>query len=265
MDVLTEARKGLPIHGVEVLDAHGHMGPYFNFHIAWNDADGMVEAMDRLGIRTTCVCPHAAIGPDVGLGNDMVMDAIDRHSGRFIGYIGTNPNYPEEVAPELERCAVHPGMRAIKLHPSLHMYPVNGPNWRPVWEWAQDRAWPVLIHTWMGDPYCNPELCAKTADDYPEANVLFAHVGGPTGTDVCIELTRTRQNVYLDPTASTNTFGLTERLVREVGAEKVIYGSDIPFIDAGVGLAKIVYAKIKDSEKELILGDTMRRLLKNGG
>ena len=100
MDVLTEARSGLPIRAVKILDAHGHMGPYFNFHIAWNDAAGMVEAMDRLGVRTTCVCPHAAIGPDIGLGNDMVMDAIDRYPGRFIGYIGTNPNYLEEVAPE---------------------------------------------------------------------------------------------------------------------------------------------------------------------
>lgn len=265
MDVLTEARRGLPIRGVEVLDAHGHMGPYFNFHIPWNDADGMMHVLDRLGVRTVCVCAHASIGPDIRLGNDMVMDAIERHPGRFIGYVGTNPNYPEEVVPELERCTRQPEMRAIKLHPSLHKYPVNGPNWRPVWEWAKARGWPVLIHTWMEDPYCNPELCAKTADEYPTVDVLFAHVGGPTGTDACIELAGKRKNVYLDPTGSTNTFGIIERIVQAVGAEKVVHGSDIPFIDAAVGLSKIVYAKIKDQEKELILGGNMRRLLKNRG
>lgn len=263
-DILKRARQGLPLDSVTIIDAHGHMGPYFNFYIPWNDAAGMVETMDRLGIDQVCISAHASLGPDMRLGNDLVAHAVGDYPGRFIGYVGANPNYPEDLRGELERCFKRPGMRMIKLHPSLHGYSVNGPNYRPVWEWAVEKGCPVLIHVWEGDKNCDPESCAKVADEFPTVDFIFGHSGGPDGTSQSIEIAKKRDNVYLDLTGSTNTFGLVERFVREVGAEKVLYGSDIPFIDPCGGLAKVVYAKISDREKEMILGGNILRILGEG-
>ena len=54
---------------------------------------------------------------------------------------------------------------------------------------------------------------------------------------------------------------MLERFVKEVGADKVLFGSDIPFLEPAAEIAKIVYARISESDKKKILGLNMKRLL----
>jgi predicted TIM-barrel fold metal-dependent hydrolase len=49
--------------------------------------------------------------------------------------------------------------------------------------------------------------------------------------------------------------------VRELGAERVIFGSDVVGRSFASQLAKVEGATISDSDKELILGGNLRRLL----
>ena len=50
--------------------------------------------------------------------------------------------------------------------------------------------------------------------------------------------------------------------VRELGAERVIYGSDVGGRSFASQVAKVIGAEIPDSAKELILGGNLRRLLR---
>jgi len=54
--------------------------------------------------------------------------------------------------------------------------------------------------------------------------------------------------------------GAIEVAVREIGAERVLYGSGAPFRAMQSGINAIVAAPISDDEKRLILGDNARRL-----
>ena len=49
--------------------------------------------------------------------------------------------------------------------------------------------------------------------------------------------------------------------VRELGAERVIYGSDVGGRSFASQIAKVIGADVPDSAKELILGGNLRRLL----
>ncbi len=49
--------------------------------------------------------------------------------------------------------------------------------------------------------------------------------------------------------------------MRELGAERVIWGSDVGGRSFASQLAKVLSADIPDSAKELILGGNLRRLL----
>jgi predicted TIM-barrel fold metal-dependent hydrolase len=49
--------------------------------------------------------------------------------------------------------------------------------------------------------------------------------------------------------------------VRELGAERVLYGSDVPGRSFASQLAKAVGADIPDSARELILSGNLKRLL----
>ena len=49
--------------------------------------------------------------------------------------------------------------------------------------------------------------------------------------------------------------------VRELGAERVIYGSDVGGRSFASQIAKVIGADVPDSAKESILGGNLRRLL----
>ena len=55
--------------------------------------------------------------------------------------------------------------------------------------------------------------------------------------------------------------GFTEMAVRELGAERVIYGSDVPGRSFASQLAKVQGADIPHEAKRLILGGNLKRLL----
>ena len=52
-----------------------------------------------------------------------------------------------------------------------------------------------------------------------------------------------------------------ELVCEKIGAERILYGSDMPASDAGQRLGMVMSAHISEAEKELILGANMQRLL----
>ena len=79
-------------HSFEIVDIHQHLGPYFNFHIARSDPAGLVEEMDRLGVRQGWISAHVAIEGDVAIGNADVAEAVRAYPDRFLGYVAVDPN-----------------------------------------------------------------------------------------------------------------------------------------------------------------------------
>lgn len=260
--VLEKAKKGLPLKDILIIDCHGHLGAVNQFHIPWNDAPGMLKVMDNLGIDTICISAHASISSDYRLGNDLVRKAAKNYPGRFLGYIGINPHYPGEIEAELERCET-PEVNLIKIHPVSHSYSANDSNYRAMWNWANQKECVVLSHTWGGDKYCDPLIFERLASDHPKVKIILGHSGANwEGLRHSVEVVRKRDNVYLDITMSFVYFGLVEYLDEKVGSDKILYGSDMPYIEASAGLGKVVYSRIKDEDKEKILGFNMKNLLR---
>ena len=76
-----------------------------------------------------------------------------------------------------------------------------------------------------------------------------------------IRAIRATKNVYCGLAGSDPTSGYVEMAVRELGAERVIYGSDVGGRSFASQVAKVVGANISEAEKRLILGGNLRRLL----
>lgn len=92
---------GQPLTGVLILNCHAHTGSAYNHPAKHSDAASLVHVMDSLGIDRACVSSSLAIGPDVRLGNDQVLQAIDQFPDRIVGAAVVNPRYPSEIEPEL--------------------------------------------------------------------------------------------------------------------------------------------------------------------
>ncbi|MCX6625973.1 MAG: class I tRNA ligase family protein, partial [Acidobacteria bacterium] len=68
-------------------------------------------------------------------------------------------------------------------------------------------------------------------------------------------------NLYADLAGSDPTAGFTEMAVRELGAGRVLYGSDAGLRSFASQLAKVTGAEIPEAARRLILRDNLKRLL----
>ena len=67
--------------------------------------------------------------------------------------------------------------------------------------------------------------------------------------------------MYAEVCGSDPTAGFVEMAVRELGAERVLYGSDAGGRSFASQLAKVLSADVPGAAKHLILGGNLRRLL----
>lgn len=255
-DLRARVRAGERLDDLLIVDAHAHMGPWCAFHVPHGDAAGMVHTMDRIGVRACVASAHAAIGPDYLLGNETIAQAAVAHPGRIFGYITVNPNYARaDMRQELERCFATGRFVGVKLHPDLHAYPADGPNYRPAWEFAHEHALPLLSHAGEGSAFNAMRHFDGHARDYPRVKVLIGHALNSRETlDAAAELAARRPNVYLDITGSPLSYGALEQAVEKVGAGRVIFGTDMPFLDPRPQLGRVAFAQIPDADKVRILG-----------
>jgi hypothetical protein len=165
-----------------------------------------------------------------------------------------NPNYPEaDIVAELERC-ISAGMVGIKIHPETHQRSADDAGYTPVWEYANAHSLPLLSHTGTGGQ-CAVKTFEKLAETYPNVKILLGHAGfGSEGADQSIEAANKFPNIYMDITGSNAVYGTLERMVRRAGADRVLFGTDMPFLDPRPQLGRVAFAKIADDEKRLILG-----------
>ena len=160
------------------------------------------------------------------------------------------------MADEIERCFEQPGFAGFKIHVSWNGYPYDGPRYLPLYEFAEARRLPILAHTW-GDE--SVRALARSARAHPGVPFLAGH-SGAGDVEITLEEARRTPNLFLELTYSGGTPWLVERLVREVGAERVVWGSDTILFAASHQIGKVVFADISEAEQALVLGGNARRL-----
>ena len=257
-ELMKQARLGEPLSGLEIIDCHGHLGRV-NFAIPDDDPTGVVRTMDRLGVRSficsdmRCMTPSMAA---VRAGNDFVRAALRACPGWILGYISLYPESESSVCEETERC-LGQGFTGIKLHNS-NGYAYDFPAYAPAYELAHRYHLPILLHTW-GDSAPMQQI-GRMARRYPAASFLLAHTG--TGDPMTnIQLIRECPNVYGDLAYSRSPRGLVRRLVDEVGADRLVWGSDMIFFNVAHQLGKVLGADLCAEDRAQILGGNVRRIL----
>ena len=153
----------------------------------------------------------------------------------------------------------------IKLHPEEHQYPVREQG-AAMFELAARHDAVVLVHS--GDPFSLPSDFLPWADEYPNITLLLAHLGNgggaagdPTMQVRAIQASR-HGNVLVDTSSARSMLpGLVEWAVAEVGAEKILFGSDTPLYSVSMQRARIDHAEISETDKQAILYKNARRVL----
>ena len=262
-DFRTALQLGEILKDEYLVDAHAHMGTWFNFHIPeFGTPASMVHAMDLVGIDVSIVSPHICIGPCYLEGNRDAHQAAQDFPERIIPFVTVNPNYPEaEIIAEIEYWDTHGGIKAFKLHPECHRADACHKHYYPVFEFCQERALPILSHNWTGVPVNGKETLYGLAEMFPRVTFVIAHsLSGWPAVDTNCAAAKALPNIMLDTTGSLLTFDAVPEAVRRVGAERIIWGTDNPFIDPRPGLGRMLMARLTDDDKRLIMGLNAKRV-----
>ncbi|MBU0477184.1 amidohydrolase family protein [bacterium] len=244
-----------------IIDVHTHLGKDANFYYPDVSIKKILYIMDKLGIDKICSSHLACLGGEFGYGYKETLKAFDEGKKRIYGYFVYNPNLIKESLYWMKKHRDDKRFIGIKIHPAFHQSFPHVDEYVPLWKYAENFSLPVLTHSWERDvnnprqSFSQPHLFSQVLDKYPKLRLILAHSGGRYhGHLQAITLAKKYKNVYLDLAGDSFSFGLIEHLVKEVGSKKILFGSDLTWIDPRANLGRIFQAKITDKDKEKILG-----------
>lgn len=238
-----------------IVDAHVHMGipsrPAFGNALAYT-SDDLLRNMDRAGIDMSLVMgiPHV-------YDNEYVIREAKRYPDRLIPWAYLDPWHHPNPEKSIKRIADE-GFLGVKFRAvSLRYHLSDHYLLDPILLSCRENGLRVSMHT-GDDPSCTPLQVAEMAAAFPEITFILIHGGFRMLTEDAILVAKRFSNVYIDETAG-NSWQLY-RALEELGPEKILYGSDSPFMDTRVELVRFRTA-IQDPEVlELALGGNALRI-----
>jgi predicted TIM-barrel fold metal-dependent hydrolase len=193
--------------------------------------------------------------------NDQVIEALQHWHHRAVGFAYVNPKHEEESLKELDRCIKEGPLVGVKLWVAVRC---SDQRLDAIVRRAGELQAVLYQHTWLktggnlaGES--SPLDLAELAARHPMTQLICGHTGGDW--EQGIRAVRPHKNVYIDTAGSDPTAGLVEMAVRELGADRIIYGSDCGGRSFASQLAKITSADIPEADRNKILGGNLRKLL----
>lgn len=238
-----------------VVDGHCHLGIGHDYR---QTEPELLREMDLYGVDRAVICPvDRCIAVDNREGNDFVLQAVRRHPDRFYAFVTANPWYGQRAVDELSR-SLDEGGRGIKLNPALQGFMLCDDLVYPIVELARQRDVPLYFHT--GTPaYAMPTQLSELAMRFPDTKFIMGHMGSTDFKLEAVAAATMSTNIYLE--TSWILPNLVIRAVREVGADRVIFGSDSPLSTLRLEMAIRRATLLEDAERDLVMGGSMLRLL----
>lgn len=235
-----------------MIDSHTHLGNFPLFNVSMN-SDQMIELMDEFGIELSIV---------FSLPNSLTLEAGKKHPGRFAGLVWVDPKRGVEAAEDAEKAIREWGFKGVKMHPLIDSFLPDDELINPVMGVARKLQVPVLFHCGH-PPWSLPWHFGNLADRFPDVKIILGHMGHGHIVYIngSIEMALKHENLYLE-TSGMPMHSKVKEAVEKVGAERVLYGSDMPFGHPGFELPKIRVAGLSERELSQVLDSNARTLFK---
>lgn len=262
---------------MEIIDAHAHIypekiaqkatvaiGDFYNIKMEMpaGTPERLIEDGSRAGISKYLVHSVATTAHQVRAINEFIKREMDAHE-EFIGFMTLHQDLTEEEVVHEVEWAIENGFKGVKLHPDFQKFYIDGENAQKFYRAVGNRL-PILFH--VGDDrfdFSKPERLVKMAKKYSEVNFIAAHFGGYRCWDDAY-MYKGLKNVYYD-TCSSLAFissSKAKEIIDMLGAEKFFFATDFPMWDAVKELERFNQIPLSEKEREMILSDNIKRLLK---
>jgi predicted TIM-barrel fold metal-dependent hydrolase len=150
-------------------------------------------------------------------------------------------------------------MRVLKIMPAIYQVHLTSQLASTLMTLARELKMVVNMHS--GSEISHPLAIGALAHRFPDITILMDHMGYREWTSDAIEAARDNPNLYLGTTIASFEPSTIERAVRELGPERVVYGSNWPALFSDLAVEAIRRQRLGKEAEELILGGNLARIL----
>lgn len=252
-----------------ILDCHIHMpfekGGSNSWFPSISTIDEAFAYLDECGVTggilSSSRCQSAETAEDIEAGNREMVRMVRRYPERYTGGVIVSPNWLGDALREMEFFRKEHGFVWLgELVGSGLNYTYDTPAFDRIIRKAVELDMVLQLHTKSDD-------MERMAKKHPDATFVMCHF--PVNREEIrprIEMIARNENVYFDISgASYVRMGALELAVREIGTERIMFGSDLCVCCPATVIARVEHAGLSEQDKENIYCNTLDRLLKERG
>ncbi len=260
------------------IDVHNHFGSIPGVSATVRDIDAIQLFANRYHMEYSICSSYVAYHEDIEAGNVEMLSKISGHRN-LLGSPVISPTHIDTsikwldmfeqngrlahatlmIDTVLERPSSEPYMKLFSEAATRNI-PIflNGPN--------RD---PIRVMSWPKGPGFAPfegrsaaadvaSMLLEVGQRHPNLPIILGHGMGEDG----IELVKKTKNIYIELSGSFPEAGAVRRAIDRVGANRIVFGSDLDVIVPAYGLGIYYEAKLSPEEDKKIMAKNARRILR---
>lgn len=248
-----------------VIDVHAHVGHTISSDVG-QSVDEWIGLMSASGVDRS-VLSVAAGGlqadgiNDTRRANDGIAAAVAAHPELFpVGLASLEVRHGAAAIAEVRRALKELGLKGLAFHATFEGFSVDSSAFDALLTATDGQRGIVLLHS-TPDAKASPSAIARIAQRHPHLEFIMGHpVFTPDQRAQAVKAVLSAPNVHLDVAYQSDP-ATTEYFVREVGAERVLFGSDAPFFSPSDVARSIEVADITEGDREAIFAGNAATLI----
>lgn len=265
-EMMAQCRRGEPLSCL-TLDMHAHIlaeglnSAGSSYPMYQGGPTGVRKLAKRMGVDGIGVMSWSGtVGVHAEQGNAEVRAAIDAYPDFFWGLATFDVMHetPQTMRKQMETVYADKRFLGIKPYPQYGI-PYDDKRYDCWWEFANERGLYAGFHPVK---WYKADEFASVCERFPNVTVVAYHCGGSYEVaDTAIGLSKRFKNFMIEPTLTPVCCGVIDYLVEGAGADRVMYGSDLPMRDPRQQLGWVVFSRLSAEVKKQVLGGNAKRLL----
>ena len=270
-----------------IIDSHVHLHPTEEVgkmvvesiglpYYSYGTPDDYLNDMKSAGIDRAVMVSFA---PDNQLKNNNFWTVAITRTGRnkpakypmLIPFISVSPTMKGRTMVEELEHKYKWGMKGLKIHPVAQRFAPDDERMWPVYEWITKHDLPITAHSGFNvdgkSEFGESERWISVLEEFSNLKLILAHMGGGSW-DKTVEIADKFPQVMFDTAIAISYINRPTTLddeeavdiIRTIGSERILFGSDYPWINPKNDIERINGLNISDEDKKIILGQNAARL-----
>lgn len=239
--------------------------------------DDVLQNMNKTGIDFT-IMANFAPAKIIHKNNTWSIEMGRQHKN-LVPLVSFHPDMEEPMDKLMEEYMLS-GAKGIKFHPMAQGFAPDDARLDIVYKMCEDTEFPVVFHCGRVsnarlNNFADVDSIMPVIKKYPKIPFVLTHMADGNIGDV-FKISDMYENVYFDTSIVITGYPpllkynepswpdneVVEYVIKKIGADRVIFGSDYPWGSPAHDLNRFMEMGIEDFEKSMILGENAIKIFK---